>query len=142
MRKFLRIPANFRGFSAIRRTFFSLLFFQIFYRPIINDYVSSAEEYMAAFALSGEVRELLLNPDDPALLKRAQQYTEDFAAVKGIFEGLYIATPETYVLTHTSQGAIGITTRGFPYSAARRPRGRGIRRFPHSKIRIRCPAGP
>ena len=78
---------------------------------IINDYVSSAEEYMAAFALSGEVRELLLNPDDPALLKRAQQYTEDFAAVKGIFEGLYIATPETYVLTHTSQGAIGITTR-------------------------------
>ena len=78
---------------------------------IINDYVSSAEEYMAAFALSGEVRELLLDPDDPALLKRAQQYTEDFAAVKGIFEGLYIATPETYVLTHTSQGAIGITTR-------------------------------
>ena len=38
---------------------------------IINDYVSSAEEYMAAFALSGEVRELLLNPDDPAQQKRA-----------------------------------------------------------------------
>ena len=48
---------------------------------------------------------------DPALLARAQEYTEAFAAVKGIFEGLYIATPETYVLTHTSQGAIGITTR-------------------------------
>ena len=78
---------------------------------IINEYVSSAEEYMAAFALGSEVRELLQNPDDPVLLRRAQQYTEDFAAVKGIFEGLYIATPETYVLTHTSQGAIGITTR-------------------------------
>ena len=78
---------------------------------IINDYVSSAEEYMSAFALSSEVRELLLHPEDPALLAKAQQYTEDFAAVKGIFEGLYIATPETYVLTHTSQGAIGITTR-------------------------------
>ena len=78
---------------------------------IINEYVSSAEEYMTAFALGSEVRELLLHPNDPAALARAQQYTEDFAEVKGIFEGLYIATPETYVLTHTSQGAIGMTTR-------------------------------
>ncbi len=78
---------------------------------IINEYVLSAEEYMIAFALGGEVRDLLLNPDDPARLSRAQKYTEDFAAVKGVFEGLYIATPDTYVLTHISQGAIGITTR-------------------------------
>ncbi len=78
---------------------------------IIDEYVSSAEEYMSAFALGGEVRDILLNPDDPALLAQAQRYTEEFAAIKGIFEGLYIATPETYVLTHTSQGAIGITTR-------------------------------
>ena len=62
---------------------------------IINDYVTSAEEYMKAFALGSEVRELLLNPNDPALLETAQRYTEDFAAVKGIFEGLYIATPDT-----------------------------------------------
>lgn len=78
---------------------------------IIDEYVTSAEEYMMAFALSSEVRELLLNPEDPAALARAQAYTEDFAAVKGTFEGLYIATPETYVLTHTSADAIGITTR-------------------------------
>ena len=66
---------------------------------IINDYVSSAEEYMTAFALSSEVRSLLENPDDPELLQRGQKYTEDFAAVKGIFEGLYIGTPSTYILT-------------------------------------------
>lgn len=78
---------------------------------IINDYVLSAEEYMTAFALGGEVHELLMNPDDAELLAKAQKYTEDFAAVKGVFEGLYIATPSTYVLTHTSEGAIGITTR-------------------------------
>ena len=78
---------------------------------IINDYVASAEEYVTAFALGSEVRNLLSDPEDPALLKRGQQYTEDFAAVKGIFEGLYISTPSTYVLTHTSQNAIGITTR-------------------------------
>lgn len=78
---------------------------------IINDYVTSAEEYMTAFALGSEVHELLQHPDDPALLSKAQRYTEDFAAVKGIFEGLYIATPSTYVLTHTSSSAIGMTTR-------------------------------
>lgn len=78
---------------------------------IINDYVASAEEYMMAFALSSEVRELLASPEDPALVQTGQQYTEDFAAIKGIFEGLYIATPSTYILTHTSQGAIGMTTR-------------------------------
>lgn len=66
---------------------------------------------MTAFALGSEVRQLLLHPEDQELLKEAQEYTQDFAAVKGIFEGLYIATPDTYVLTHTSQGAIGITTR-------------------------------
>lgn len=78
---------------------------------IINDYVASAEEYMTAFALSSEVHNLLKNPDDPALLQKGQKYTEDFAAIKGIFEGLYIATTDTYVLTHTSPDAIGITTR-------------------------------
>ncbi|NBH33440.1 methyl-accepting chemotaxis protein [Clostridiaceae bacterium] len=78
---------------------------------IINDYVTSAEEYIEAFALSSEVRELLADPENPQLLKKAQQYTEDFANVKGIFEGLYIGTPSTYVLTHTSDRAIGITTR-------------------------------
>lgn len=78
---------------------------------IINDYVASAEEYMTAFALGSEVRSLLADPEDPVLLERGQQYTEDFAGVKGIFEGLYIATPSTHVLTHTSEDAIGITTR-------------------------------
>ncbi len=66
---------------------------------------------MTAFALSDEVHELLRDPENPMLLERAQEYTEDFAAVKGIFEVLYIATPETYVRTHTSQGAIGMITR-------------------------------
>ncbi|NBH83150.1 methyl-accepting chemotaxis protein [bacterium C-53] len=78
---------------------------------IINDYVASAEEYMKAFALGSEVRDLLSNPHDRDLLTKAQKYTEDFAAVKGIFEGLYIATPQTYVMTHTSHNAIGIITR-------------------------------
>lgn len=52
---------------------------------IIDDYVLSAEEYLKAFALSGEVRDLLADPEDPQLLQKARQYTVDFADVKGIF---------------------------------------------------------
>ena len=78
---------------------------------IINEYVASVEEYVTAFALGRQVRDLLLDPENPELVENAQKYTEEFASVKGIFEGLYIATPVTHVLTHTSQGAIGITTR-------------------------------
>jgi methyl-accepting chemotaxis protein len=78
---------------------------------IINDYVASAEEYVTAFALGSEVHDLLADPNNPELLEEVQKYTEDFSAVKGIFEGLYIATPNTYVLTHTSPSAIGMTTR-------------------------------
>ena len=78
---------------------------------IINDYVASAEEYVTAFALGREVHDLLADPENPKLLNRSQKYTEDFAAVKGIFEGLYIAAPDTHVLTHTSLDAVGMTTR-------------------------------
>lgn len=78
---------------------------------IINNYVQSAEEYMIAFAKSDEVRNALLHQDDKQIIERAQQYTKDFAAVKGVFEGLYIATPETLVLTHTTEAAVGIVTR-------------------------------
>ena len=41
-------------------------------------------------------------PETPDLLQKAQNCTEDFAAAKGIFEGLYIATPSTYVLTFSN----------------------------------------
>lgn len=69
---------------------------------IINNYVQSAEEYMIAFSKSDEVRQALMNPDDRGIIGTAQQFTEDFAGVKGYFEGIYIATPESLVLTHSN----------------------------------------
>ena len=50
---------------------------------IIGNYVQSAEEYMIAFAQSDEVRNALLHPDTKSFQERAQQYTVDFAKVKG-----------------------------------------------------------
>lgn len=78
---------------------------------IINDYVSSAEEFMIAFSLGEEVSDLLHDPENPALIAKAQKYTEDFAAVKGVFEGLYIGTPETHIRTHNVPSVVGKITR-------------------------------
>lgn len=78
---------------------------------IINDYVNNAEEYLEAFALSSEVKNLLLHPDSEEYYQKAQQYTVDYAGIKGIFEGLYIAGTDTHVYTHTNEKIVGIQTR-------------------------------
>lgn len=78
---------------------------------IIDDYVTGAEQTLVEFSLSSEVKDLLKNPTDTEATAKAQNYTEKYAAVQGIFEGLYIATPETLVLTHTNKNVVGITTR-------------------------------
>ncbi|MGN0639883.1 MAG: methyl-accepting chemotaxis protein [Oscillospiraceae bacterium] len=78
---------------------------------IIQNYVSGAENTMVEFSLGSEVKNLLRNPEDPAAVAAAQEYTVKFAAVEGIFEGLYIATPDSHVLTHTNEKVIGIYTR-------------------------------
>lgn len=78
---------------------------------IIDEYVKSAEDYLVAFGQAGEVKNLLMNPEDEELQKLAQDYTVAFAETKDIFEGLYIATPETHVLTHTVPAVVGIYTK-------------------------------
>lgn len=78
---------------------------------IINDYVNTAEDFLEAFALSSEVKNLLMHPDSEEDFRKAQQYTIDYAGVKGIFEGLYIAGTDTHVYTHTNDKVIGIQTR-------------------------------
>ncbi|MBP0958099.1 MAG: methyl-accepting chemotaxis protein [Oscillospiraceae bacterium] len=78
---------------------------------IIEDYVSGAEKTMVEFSLSSEVKNLLKDPNNTELTAKAQSFTEKYGAVQGIFEGLYIATPESLVLTHINKNVVGITTR-------------------------------
>lgn len=78
---------------------------------IIDDYVKSVEEYMIAFSKAEEVRDVLRSNGGEEETRIGQKYTEDFAAVKGVFEGLYIASTETYLYTHNNIDAVGITTR-------------------------------
>lgn len=79
---------------------------------VINDFIQSAEESLKTFSLGSQVRDLLLSPDDAELQKKAQQYTVDYSNTKKIFEGIYIAEPDTHILTHTSEEVVGIYTRG------------------------------
>lgn len=78
---------------------------------IIEEYVSGAEQTLIEFSLSAEVKNILKNPEDPDVVASAQAYTEKFGAVEGIFEGLYISSPDSHVLTHINPKVIGIYTR-------------------------------
>lgn len=78
---------------------------------LIEEDVTAAENSLIEFSLASEVKELLRNPDDPETIASAQSYTENFAKLKSNFEGLYIATPETYVLAHSNADAVGMTNR-------------------------------
>ncbi|MCX4341173.1 MAG: hypothetical protein OSJ72_16205 [Lachnospiraceae bacterium] len=51
---------------------------------------------MTAFALGSEVKELLADPENKALVAKGQQYTEDFAAVKGFLKA-YISVRPTRI---------------------------------------------
>ena len=77
---------------------------------MIDEYISSAEDFLAAFAQSDEVKKALQEPNK-VNIERAQAYTENFANVKGIFEGLYIANNDTFTYTHTFKDAVGIYCR-------------------------------
>lgn len=66
---------------------------------------------MEAFAQAPIVKEYLRNPDNAELGKKAQQYTLDYFATLDGFEAIYIATWDSYVLTHSVESVIGITTR-------------------------------
>ena len=78
---------------------------------IINNYISTVEEYMRGFAASEDVKNILRDPENPEYLQRVQKYIKDYAEVKGTFEGLYVANPETMVVAHTLEKDIGVYYR-------------------------------
>ena len=53
---------------------------------IIEDYVRGAEQTMVEFSLSSEVKNLLKAPDNAEATAKAQEFTEKYGAVQGIFE--------------------------------------------------------
>ena len=78
---------------------------------IIEQNVTNAEALLASYGKAPVVAELLADPTDPALVQKAQSFTEQYFAGLDGWEGIYISDWETHVLTHSNQGAIGMTMR-------------------------------
>ena len=78
---------------------------------IIEQNVGNAEALLASYGKALVVAELLKNSTDPALVQKAQSFTEQYFAGLDGWEGIYISDWETHVLTHSNQGAVGMTMR-------------------------------
>lgn len=69
------------------------------------------QELLKGYASAPIIREALLNEDDPEIAAEAQKYTlEYFGGLTG-WEGLYLATWDSKVLTHPNEPAIGMVLR-------------------------------
>ena len=77
----------------------------------IDTYFETSEEIVRAFATAPEIIECAKDPTNPDLKAKAQQYTLDFFGQLEGFEGLYVATWDSEVLTHPNEGVIGLVMR-------------------------------
>lgn len=78
---------------------------------IIESYVKEAESVLQYYSKSAQIRNVLLNPDDPEAVKAAQEYTEDYSKDIPNLEGIYVSQWDTVVLAHTNKGTVGMQTR-------------------------------
>lgn len=78
---------------------------------VIEEYIGNAETVLVAFSKGGELKELLKNPSDAKKREAAQTYTTEF--YKGIsnWEGIYLDTWESEVITHSNPNAVGLIMR-------------------------------
>jgi methyl-accepting chemotaxis protein len=78
---------------------------------IIDEYISSAETVLTAFSKSGELRDFVKNPDDAELQKKAQAYNEEFYSAIPDWEGIYLDTWDSTVITHSNPQVPGMVMR-------------------------------
>ncbi|MDD7350454.1 MAG: cache domain-containing protein, partial [Clostridiales bacterium] len=78
---------------------------------IINQYTDSAEKVLIAFSQSGELNAFVRNPSDAALKKAAQEYNERYYAAIGNWEGIYLDTWDSTVITHSNPKVPGMVMR-------------------------------
>lgn len=78
---------------------------------IISEYISNAEILLKEYASASELVDLLKNPKNPDYIKPAQEYTERYYANMSNWEGIYLSTWKTEVLTHSNPEVVGMVTR-------------------------------
>ncbi len=78
---------------------------------LVNNFVNESERLLVAYSKAPVLSEYLKNLDDTKLKKEAQEYTLDFYNSMYKWEGVYLASWNSDVLTHPSEPVIGKTLR-------------------------------
>lgn len=78
---------------------------------LIDLFVSDSETIMKEYGTAHELKELLLDPENPEKIAVAQAYTEKYFGNLYQWEGVYLSNWDTKVLAHSSAGAVGMVTR-------------------------------
>ena len=78
---------------------------------IINQYTDSAEKVLLAFSKSGELNAFVRDPANTELKAAAQTYNEQYYAAIGNWEGIYLDTWDTTVITHSNPKVPGLVMR-------------------------------
>ena len=78
---------------------------------IINNYIRATEDTLTAYLKSGEIYDLLRDPDNAEKTAAAQKYTEKVSKDIGNLEGIYASNWDTKILVHTSKEVVGKVTR-------------------------------
>ena len=80
-------------------------------QKVIEDYVNNAEDQLVSYSKGIEIVNLLENPTDSEIQKKAQKYTEDHYKELSGWEGIYAGEPNTHVIVHNNPKIVGMTTR-------------------------------
>ncbi len=78
---------------------------------IINDYINSAERTISTFSTSGELKAFVMDPSNEQLKAAAQSYNERFFGVMEDWEGIYMDTWDSIVITHSNPDVPGMVMR-------------------------------
>ncbi len=78
---------------------------------IIDEYLSSAETVLETFSQSTELRDFVKDPSNEELAKKAQAYNEAFYSEIPTWEGIYLDTWDSTVITHSNPAVPGMVMR-------------------------------
>lgn len=89
----------------------------------VDQYFGDFKNYFSSVATSPTVVAALENPNDSSKMEQAQKALDSFVATRDDMEGLFIASPELVVLSHTNPKAIGSQISSDPSVWANRKEG-------------------
>ena len=80
----------------------------------VNLYVNQFRDYYYGLATMPVIVDALSNPNDAAKVDMAQTAIEKYVASRSDMEGIFVMTPETYIVCHTNRGGIGTSISDDP----------------------------